>query len=51
MKKTKWVFYYSILLSKFAHSNIYKKNETIEILDGCLYFVDGHFFNFVSGFG
>ena len=28
-------YYYSILLSKFANSNIYRKDETIKILDGC----------------
>lgn len=44
----KRVLYYSILLSKFANSNIYKKNETIEILNDCFYPADGYFFNFMS---
>ena len=44
--------YYSILLSKFANSNIYrKKDETIKILGGCLDIVDGHFVYFVFEFG
>lgn len=38
-------------LSKFANSNIYRKDETIKILDGCLDIVDGHFVYFVSEFG
>lgn len=42
---------YSILLSKFANSNIYRKDETIKILDGCLDIVDGHCVYFVSEFG
>ena len=31
-EKTRRVLYYSILLSKFANSNIYRKDETIKIL-------------------
>ena len=50
MKKQRRVLYYSILLSKFANSNIYRKDETIKILDGCLDIVDGHFVYFVSEF-
>lgn len=49
-EKTRRVLYYSILLSKFANSNIYRKDETIKILDGCLDIVDGHFVYFVSEF-
>ncbi len=47
----KRVLYYSILLSKFANSNIYKKNETIKILNDCFYPVDGYIFNFLFELG
>ncbi len=50
MKKRRKVLCSSILLSKFANSNIYQKGETIKILDGCLDIVDGHFVYFVSEF-
>lgn len=50
MKKRGEYYITQFFYLEFANSNIYRKDETIKILDGCLDIVDGHFVYFVSEF-
>lgn len=50
MKKRGECYITQFFYLKFANSNIYRKDETIKILDGCLDIVDGHCVYFVSEF-